>query len=93
VTTIGATFAALVILALAFRRIPEWRDSWLPTLAAVLAVFLANLAFSPIGNGAATRAGTVVVFAAIAFIAFRLVQKETRPRASPSGPTGASQTV
>jgi len=43
-----------------------------------------NLAFSPVGNGAATRAGTVVVFAAIAFIAFRLLQKGDRGRASPA---------
>jgi hypothetical protein len=73
--TAGATFAALLILALAFRRIPAWRDSWLPTLAAIPAVFLANLAFSPIGDGAATRAGTVVVFGTIAYVAFRLLRK------------------
>lgn len=91
--TVGATFVALLILALAFRRIPEWRDSWLPTVAAVPAVFLANLVFSSLGDGAATRAGTVVVFAAIAFMAFRLLQKGNRPRASPSGsPSGASRT-
>jgi len=81
--TAGATFVALLVLALAFRRIPEWRDSWLPTVAALPAVFLANLAFSSVGDGAATRAGTVVVFAAIAFMAFRLLQKGTGPRASP----------
>jgi hypothetical protein len=65
----------LLLLALAFRRIPAWRDSWLPTLAAIPAVFLANIAFSALGDGAATRAGTVVVFATIAFIAFRLLRK------------------
>jgi hypothetical protein len=74
----------LLILALAFRRIPAWHDSWLPTSPAIPVVFLANLAFSALGNGAATRAGTVVVFAAIAFIAFRLLQKgEQRPRQGP----------
>jgi hypothetical protein len=73
--TAGATFAALLLLALAFRRIPAWRDSWLPTLAAIPAVFLANIAFSALGDGAATRAGTVVVFATIAFVAFRLLRK------------------
>jgi hypothetical protein len=88
--TAGATLVALLILALAFRRIPAWRDSWLPTLAAVPAIFLANLAFSPIGDGAATRAGTVVVFAALAFIAFRLLQKANRERASPSGSVGGA---
>jgi hypothetical protein len=75
--TAGATFDTLVLLALAFRRLPRWRDSWLPTAAAVPAVILANLVFSPLGDGAATRAGTVVVFAAIAFIAARLLQKGT----------------
>jgi hypothetical protein len=89
--TAGATFAALLILAFAFRRIPEWRDSWLPTLAAVPAVFLANLVFSTIGDGAATRAGTVVVFAAYTFVAFRLLQKESRSCASPS-PTVSPRT-
>jgi hypothetical protein len=35
---------------------------------------VANLAFSPIGGGAATRAGSLVVFLTIAFIGFRLIQ-------------------
>ena len=73
--TAGATFLALVLLALAFRRSPHWRDSWLPTIATVPAVILANVLFSPLGGGAATRAGTVVVFVTIAFIGFRLIQK------------------
>ena len=73
--TAGATFVALVLLALAFRRTPEWRDSWLPTIATVPAVILANVLFSPLGDGAATRAGTVVVFLTIAFIGFRLLRK------------------
>lgn len=73
--TVAATFVALLLLALAFRRIPGWRDSWLPTIATVPAVVVANVAFSPVGDGAATRAGTVVVFLAIAFIGFRLIGK------------------
>ena len=81
--TAAATFAALLLLALAFRRIPAWRDSWLPVLAAIPAIFLANVAFSAIGDGAATRAGTVVVFAAIAFMAFRLLEKRASPRTAP----------
>jgi hypothetical protein len=40
------------------------------------AILLANIVFSAIGNGAATRAGTVVLFLAIAFVAFRLLQRE-----------------
>jgi Protein of unknown function (DUF998) len=72
--TVAATFLTLLLLALAFRRIPQWRDSWLPTIATIPAVLLANLVFSPIGGGAATRAGSVVVFLTIAFIGFRLIQ-------------------
>lgn len=75
----GVTGAALliapVLLAFAFRRIPAWRDSWLPTLLVVPAIIAANVAFSAIGDGAATRAGTVVGFAWFAFVAVRLIQK------------------
>ena len=83
--TVGATLAALLILAIAFRRIPGWRDSWLPVALAIPAIFLANIVFSAIGDGAATRAGTVVLFLAIAFVAFRLLQKGGPERASPAG--------
>jgi hypothetical protein len=73
--TVGATLLAPLLLALAFRRIPGWRDSWLPTLCAVPAVFVANAIFSAWGDGAATRAGSVVVYLWIAFVGIRLVQK------------------
>jgi hypothetical protein len=72
--TVAATFLALLLLALAFRQIPHWRDSWLPTIATVPAVIVANIAFSPVGGGAATRAGTVVLFLMFAFLGFRLIQ-------------------
>jgi hypothetical membrane protein len=74
----AATIAAPLILAFAFRRIPAWRDSWLPSLLTAPAIVLANVAFSAVGNGAATRAGTVVVFLWIAFISVRLLQKGDR---------------
>jgi Protein of unknown function (DUF998) len=73
--TAGATFAALLILAFAFRRIPAWRDSWLPTLITVPAILLASLVFSAVGNGAGQRAGDFVVFLWIAFVSVRLLQK------------------
>jgi hypothetical protein len=66
---------APLILALAFRRNPAWRDSWIPSVLTVPAVFVANAAFSTVGDGAATRAGTVVIFAWIAFVSVRLLQK------------------
>jgi Protein of unknown function (DUF998) len=77
-----ATLAAPVILAFAFRRIPAWRDSWLPSLLTVPAILLANIVFSAVGNGAATRAGTVVAFLWIAFVSVRLLQKGDRPATS-----------
>jgi hypothetical protein len=49
-----------------------------PSLAAVPAIIVANAAFSALGNGAATRAGTVVVFLWIAFLGLRLLQKADR---------------
>ena len=73
--TAALGLVAVVLLALAFRQNPRWRDSWLPTIAVIPALFLANLAFSAIGDGAATRAGTVVVFLWIAFLGVRLLQK------------------
>jgi hypothetical protein len=73
--TASAALLAPLLLALAFRRIPAWRDSWLPTLCAVPAVFAANAIFSAWGDGAATRAGSAVVYLWIAFVGIRLVQK------------------
>jgi hypothetical protein len=50
-----AAFAAPVILAFAFRRIPAWRDSWLPSLVTVPAILLASLVFSAVGGLASER--------------------------------------
>jgi hypothetical protein len=74
----AATIAAPLILALAFRRIPAWRDSWVPSLITVPAILLANVVCSSLGNGAATRAGTVVAFLWIALIGMRLLQHGDR---------------
>jgi hypothetical membrane protein len=73
--TAALSLLAPLILAFAFRRNPGWRDSWIPSVLTVPAVFVANAAFSTIGDGAATRAGTVVIFAWIAFVSVRLLQK------------------
>jgi hypothetical membrane protein len=80
--TAAAVIAAPLILAFAFRRIPAWRDSWLPSLITVPAIVLASIVFSAVGNGAATRAGTVVAFLWIAFVGVRLLQKGDLPAAS-----------
>lgn len=79
--TAAATIGAPLVLALAFRRLPAWRDSWLPSLLTVPAIIVANAVFSAVGNGAATRAGTVVAFLWIAFLGVRLLQKADRLKA------------
>jgi Protein of unknown function (DUF998) len=76
--TVGATFLALLILALAFRRTQSWHGAWLPVLAALPGVVIANVAFSALGAGAATRAGTVFVFAVIGFLGLRLLRQTRR---------------
>jgi hypothetical protein len=78
VFTTVTLIAAPLVLAFAFRRSPEWRSAWIPTLAAVPLAFLVGVLFSAIGNGASTRATTVVLFLWIAYVATRLL------RASPS---------
>ncbi len=75
----GFTGVALVlaplILAFAFRRVPGWRDSWLLTLAATPVAIAGGAAFSALGDGAATRATTVIVFLWVAYVSLRLIQK------------------
>ena len=80
--TAAAALLAPLILAFAFRRIPAWRDSWIPSLATVPGIILANLVFGTIGDGAATRAGTVVIFLWFAFLGVRLLQKGETPAAA-----------
>ncbi len=78
-TGISAVFIVVspIVLAFAFRRIDDWRNVWLPTLAAIPATLLASILFSAIGNGASQRAGAVTWFLWLAFIAFQLLNKVT----------------
>ena len=69
-----AAFAAPLILAFAFRRIPAWRDSWLPSLLTVPAMVLAGVVFSAVGNGASSRVVNGVLFLWIAFVGVRLLR-------------------
>jgi hypothetical protein len=78
--TAAALLVAPVLLALAFRRNPAWRGAWLPSLLVLPAIIVANAVFSAVGNGAATRAGTVVAFVWIAFVGARLLRESTRVR-------------
>jgi hypothetical protein len=78
----GVTGAAFLlappILAFAFRRTPAWRSVWLPTLLTLPVSILAGALFSIWGDGASTRATTIVGFVWIAFIGIRLIRVAER---------------
>ena len=81
--TAVALLLAPLILAFAFRRVAGWRGAWLPSLFTIPAILIANAVFSTIGDGAATRAGTVVAFVWIAFVGAWLLRSSSgAPRAS-----------
>jgi hypothetical protein len=60
------------VLAFAFRRLPQWRDLWIPTLLVLPVVIAVSISFSVIGNGASQRAGSIVWFLWLGLIAWRL---------------------
>jgi hypothetical protein len=79
--TAAAIFLMLLLLPFVLRRMGVAR--WQPLLAAVPLLLAANIAFSLLGVGAATRAGTVVVFLTLAYAGLQLQQQENEnPRAS-----------
>jgi hypothetical protein len=67
-------FAATLILAFAFRRIPEWRGAWLPSLLVVPAMIVCGVLFSVLGDGASQRAANLTLFAWLVFLAVRLMR-------------------
>ncbi len=77
----GVTAAAFLltplVLAFAFRRLPAWRHLWLPTLLATPALLATSAAFSALGPGLATRAGSTVWFLWLALVAFHLLRVST----------------
>ena len=66
-------FLAPLTLAFAFRRLPQWRDLWLPTLLAVPVVVTASVVFSVVGDGAAVRAASITWFLWLGLLAWRLL--------------------
>ncbi len=68
-------FLAPLLLAFAFRRLPQWRDLWLPTILTVPVIIAASVLFSFVGDGAATRAGSIVWFLWLALVAVRLLRE------------------
>jgi hypothetical membrane protein len=73
-------FASPIVLVFAFRRLPHWRDAWLPTLAAVPAFIGASVLFSLLGSGASTRAGAITWMLWLGYIALQLLRKGEESR-------------
>ena len=78
--TAAALLVAPVLLALAFRRNPAWRGAWVPSLLVLPVIIVANVVYSAAGNGAATRAGTVVALVWIAFVGAWLLRESSLVR-------------
>jgi len=75
----GAAFLlAPLILAFAFRRNPTWRGAWVPSLLTLAASIVAGALFSVWGDGASTRAATIVGFVWIAYIGTQLLRIRDR---------------
>src|SRR6266545_1906856 len=70
----AVAFAAPLILAFAFRRIPDWRGAWLPSLLLLPATIVIGVLFSVLGNGASQRAGNVTLIAWFVFLGVRLLR-------------------
>ena len=81
--TAAFTLLSPIILAFAFRKVAEWRDSWVLTLAAIPVSIGVGVLFSGLGAGAATRATTLTWTLWAAFVGFRLLQKTARPEPKP----------
>ena len=81
--SIAAVIAAPIVLAFAFRRLPAWRDTWLPTLAAVPASILMGVLFSTVGDAAGTRATSLTWALWLALVAFQLLRKGETSGAEP----------
>jgi Protein of unknown function (DUF998) len=73
------------VLAFAFRRLPEWRDLWLPTLLAVPVVIAASVLFSGIGDGAAVRAASITWVLWLGLLAWRLMRLADGRTVRPAG--------
>ena len=78
------------LLAFAFRRLPQWRDLWIPTLVAVPAVVAASVLFSAVGDGAAVRAASITWFLWVGLLALRLLRIAGGERSAVADLTSAS---
>jgi hypothetical protein len=73
------------VLAFAFRRLPQWRDLWLPTLLTVPVVVAVSVLFSVIGNGAAVCAASITWFLWLGLLAWRLMRLADGRTVRPAG--------
>src|SRR6187431_2117807 len=73
------------LLAFAFRRLPQWRDLWIPTLLTVPVVVAVSVLFSVIGNGAAVRAASITWFLWLGLLAWRLMRLPDGRTVRPAG--------
>ena len=67
-------FLVPLLLAFALRRLPQWRDLWLPTLLVVPVVVAVSIPFSLVGDGAAVRAASITWFLWLGLLAWRLLR-------------------
>jgi hypothetical protein len=72
------------LLAFAFRRLPQWRDLWVPTLLAVPVVVASSVLFSAVGDGAAVRAASITWFLWLGLVAWRLLRIADGRRSEPA---------
>jgi len=83
-------FLVPLLLAFAFRRLPRWRNLWLPTLLVVPVVVAVSIPFSLFGDGAAVRAASITWFLWLGVLAWRLLRiadgRTVRPAADLTPP-------
>ena len=79
-------FLVPLLLAFAFRRLPPWRDLWLPTFLVVPVVVAVSIPFSLIGDGAAVRAASITWFLWLGLLAWRLLHVADAGTAGPPEP-------
>jgi len=72
-------FLVPLLLAFAFRRLPQWRELWLPTLLVVPVVLAVSIVVSLIGDGAAVRAASITWFIWLGLLAWRLLRVAENP--------------
>lgn len=74
----AATVLAPFILAFAFRRLPEWRRLWIPTLLAIPVSIAVGVIISLLGDGASQRAMSIVWTLWVGLVGYWLLRVSER---------------